>query len=180
MTNMKSDADFEFDLYREKIVASVIAAAGGKLVGRVRLQKIVYLLDQLGLNSPYSYQYYHYGPYSEELSESAEFAKAFNFISEETAYRATDGVRFNVFTTSEKPDPSVLGELDTKRVEDLVRAMNAASSTVLELAATAHWVKSYEGVSDWKDEVVRRKGVKTQAGRLDQAVNLLGKIGLAA
>lgn len=68
MNHMKSETDFEFDLYREKIVSSVVAAAGGKLVGRVRLQKIIYLLDQLGLNSPYSYQYYHYGPYSEELS----------------------------------------------------------------------------------------------------------------
>lgn len=177
---MKSEPDFEFDLYREKIVSSVVAAAGGKLVGRVRLQKIIYLLDQLGLNSPYSYQYYHYGPYSEELSESAEFAKAFNFISEETAHRATDGVRFNVFTTTQKPDSSVLGELDSTKVEDLVQVMNASSSTVLELAATAHWVRNYEGISDWKDEVVRRKGVKTQGGRLDQAINLLGKIGLAA
>ena len=32
-------------------VPSLILAAGGEVVGKVRLQKIVYLLDQIGLNS---------------------------------------------------------------------------------------------------------------------------------
>jgi hypothetical protein len=36
---------------REDIVSAVIAAAGGELIGRVRLQKTVYLLDRLGLDS---------------------------------------------------------------------------------------------------------------------------------
>lgn len=47
----------------------VAAVPGGELVGKVRLQKTVYLLDQLGLNSGFSYEYHHYGRYSEELAE---------------------------------------------------------------------------------------------------------------
>ena len=40
---------------REDIVAAVVEAAGGTLIGRVRLQKAVYLLDRLGLESGLSF-----------------------------------------------------------------------------------------------------------------------------
>ena len=40
---------------REEIVAAVVAAAGGQLIGRVRLQKAVYLLERLGLNSGFEF-----------------------------------------------------------------------------------------------------------------------------
>ena len=50
-------------------IPSLVVAAGGEIVGKIRLQKVVYLLDQMGLNSGFSYQYFHYGPYSEDLAE---------------------------------------------------------------------------------------------------------------
>lgn len=61
---------------------------------------------------------------------------------------------------------------------DLVKRLAAANVTVLELAATAHWVAEGEKVDDWKVETVRRKGSKTASGRLDKAVKLLGDLGL--
>jgi hypothetical protein len=50
--------------------------------------------------------------------------------------------------------------------------------TVLELAATAHWLEREEKVGNWQEEIVRRKGTKTQSGRLDQALSLLKELGL--
>ena len=47
---------------REKAVADIVAATGGRLVSRVRLQKLAYLLDQLGARSGFNYIYHHYGP----------------------------------------------------------------------------------------------------------------------
>jgi hypothetical protein len=35
----------------EHVVADIVAAAGGRLVSRIRLQKLAYLLDQLGAKS---------------------------------------------------------------------------------------------------------------------------------
>jgi len=55
---------------REQIVAAVVAAARGPLIGRVRLQKTVYLLDRVGLNSGFDYEYHHYGPYSRDLDNA--------------------------------------------------------------------------------------------------------------
>lgn len=47
----------------EDIVAAVVVAAGGELTGRVRLQKTVYLLEQLGLSSGFPFEYNYYRLY---------------------------------------------------------------------------------------------------------------------
>jgi uncharacterized protein YwgA len=57
----------------EDKVAAVVDAAGGTLVSRVRLQKTVYLLDQLGFSSEFEYEYHHYGPYSRDLDNATAF-----------------------------------------------------------------------------------------------------------
>ena len=49
-------------------VADIIRDAGGKVVGRTRLQKLGYLLELSGLGDGFSFEYRHYGPYSEELA----------------------------------------------------------------------------------------------------------------
>ena len=63
-------------------IPSLLNAAGGAIVGKVRLQKIVYLLDQMGMNSGYSYEYHHYGPYSAELADSVDEDVVFRQIEE--------------------------------------------------------------------------------------------------
>ncbi len=51
--------------------------------------------------------------------------------------------------------------------------------TVLELAATVDWLWRYEGYTDWRSEVARRKPMKIGSGRLDKAITLLNDLGLA-
>ena len=54
----------------------------------------------------------------------------------------------------------------------------AASPTVLELAATAHWLLVHEKRKDWELELRRRKGVKLESGREKQALDLLKSLKL--
>ncbi|MGZ8397315.1 MAG: hypothetical protein ACXWVB_11920 [Rhodoplanes sp.] len=55
---------------RDDIVVAVVAAAGGGgLTGRTRLQKTVYLLDQLGLNSGFQYDYASLWPVFAQLRQ---------------------------------------------------------------------------------------------------------------
>src|SRR5699024_8869158 len=42
-------------------------AVAGRIRGRKKLQKMVYLLSTAGTPFHYKYQYYHFGPYSAEL-----------------------------------------------------------------------------------------------------------------
>ena len=163
-------------------IPSLLAAAGGEIVGKVRLQKAVYLLDQMGMNSGFSYDYHHYGPYSAELADRLDEAGVFGKVVEEPRRRASDGVPYSVFRIADSAEIAQddgLGELSWEQARDALAAMDRRSATVLELAATIHWLAVHEKVGDWHAELVRRKGIKASDGRDDQALQLLEELGLA-
>ena len=166
---------------REEIVAAVVAAAGGQLIGRVRLQKAVYLLERLGLNSGFEFDYHHYGPFSRDLENATADAKAFDKIEEELDHRHSDGATYSKFklNTGVEPTPEAYGKLGADRVGELAKLFANTNVTVLELAATVDWHCRFEHCPDWKAEITKRKGLKVQGGRLEKAVNLLEGLGLA-
>lgn len=158
----------------------LLEAANGEIVGKVRLQKTVYLLDQLGMGSGFSYEYHHYGPYSAELARTVDDWVFFDEIKE-TVKRRGDGVPYSVFCL---PDgyrnrlPEAIGNLPSERAGEALELMQAQDATVLELASTIHWLKTVEHVGNWQEELVRRKGVKTKGGRVEKATRLLADLGL--
>ena len=157
----------------EKLVASIVASTDDKkLVSRIRMQKIVYLLQQLGAPGGFSFSYHHYGPYSRELDRAVEFAKAFKLIEEEEAHRQSDGASYSIFRIADIQAE----ELDdfSERIQDLSKT----NVTVLELAATAHWLSEKEKVDDWEAELKKRKTWKTENGRLKKALDLLKELKL--
>jgi uncharacterized protein YwgA len=160
----------------EDHVVEIIAAAGGKLVSRIRLQKIAYLLDQIGNDSDFDYVYYHYGPFSRDLENAILDAEAFKLINEEEGRRASDGARYSIFTLNKKVEKFKI--LKDSRLRDLARRLAEENVTVLELAATAHWLVTYEHIPDWETEIRRRKGTKNDGGRLEKAKELLRQLRL--
>lgn len=165
---------------REDIIASIVNTSPNKvLYGRIRIQKTVYLLDQLGLNSGFKYRYYHYGPFSSDIENSISDAKAFKRVEERFEYRQGDKARYSVFALgSDTPHLKEFGELDNKKVQKLVTKFSGVNSTILELAATANWLVEHEKVSDWEVEITRRKTWKTENGNLEKAISLLKEINL--
>jgi uncharacterized protein len=164
----------------EDKVAAVVGAAGGTLVSRVRLQKAVYLLDQLGFTSGFKYEYHHFGPYSRDLDLATGDAKALGVVGEEIRHRANDGASYSVFKLLEpdKASAEALGSLGRTRAAQLVQQFAQTHVTVLELAATIDWLWRYEGYADWRNEIARRKPMKVGSGRLDRAIALLRELDL--
>ena len=159
----------------EKLVASIVAATEDhRLVSRIRLQKIAYLLKQLGGPVDFEFSYHHYGPYSRELDNAVVFALAFGLIDEEQKNRMSDGASYSVFSVNADQSIDPLDE----QFQDQVRELAKSKVTVLELAATAHWLAKVERVDDWRSEIVKRKGRKTEDGRLDEALELLSQLHL--
>ncbi|WP_395023246.1 hypothetical protein [Dongia sp.] len=163
---------------REDVVAAVVAAAGGELIGRVRLQKAIYLLGRLGLDSPFDFEYHHYGPYSRDLDSATVEAKAFNLVEEQREHRKSDGAMYSVFKLVGKANERAFGTLGREQASNLMRLFAATNVTVLELAATIDWLWKYEGNPDWRSEIAKRKGAKIQGGRLEKAIELLEFLGL--
>jgi uncharacterized protein YwgA len=164
----------------ERAVAEIVLAAGGRLVSRVRLQKIAYLLDRLGAGSGFQYSYYHYGPYSSGFDLALRDAEASGLVTESFGRRELDGARYSIFHTPEDADQAAAGFscLRDEKLRDWAKRLARENITVLELAATANWLIETEKVADWRREIVRRKGTKTGQGRLQEAENLLTELGL--
>ena len=160
-------------------IPALIEAAGGEIVGKIRLQKMVYLLDQLGANSDLSFEYHHYGPYSDDLADAVEDDVIFGNIQEEQKRRLSDGVPYVVYRSSSEIDPEKPNVFSASPFKDAIQEMNRQSMTILELAATINWLAFREKVSDWREELVRRKGVKTEGGRTELALDLLKHLKLA-
>ena len=163
---------------REDVVAAVLEAAGGELIGRVRLQKAVYLMDRLGLGSGFTFDYHHFGPFSRDLDNAVADAKAFGLIAERLEQRKSDGATYSIFTLNQPPTSPRFGKLTARRARELVTRFVQADVTVLELAATIDWLWRVEKYCDWGNEIRKRKGAKVQKGRLEVAVQLLRDLGL--
>ncbi len=63
-------------------VAAIIRDAGGEVVGRTRLQKTAYLLDVAGYGDGFEFRYRHFGPYSDEVAESARTGALLGVLTE--------------------------------------------------------------------------------------------------
>jgi len=144
----------------EIAVRDVVVAAGGRLVGKTRLQKTIYILKIAGLSPEFSYTYHYYGPYSEEVASATKDAILDDLIAE-TEDVAQWGGTFSIFTTSYQ------GSVDPIS-RDLVTVACSSDPVTLELAATAAFLK-LSGVEDWWEETRKRKPQKATAERLDQA-----------
>ena len=141
--------------------ADIVRDAGGKVVGRTRLQKIAYLLEAAGLGEGFAFEYRHYGPYSEELANAAWHAALLGVIHEEERPTSWGG-SYSVFTAGGARS----GMVPPARLA-LVRAAVQADPVALELAATAAFLAA-EGNPDPWAETERRKPEKA-AIRINEA-----------
>lgn len=150
--------------------AGIVRDAGGRIVGRTRLQKTAYLLIAAGLESDLNFFYKHYGPFSEELATAAREARLLGIL-QEAEQQAAWGGTYSTFTVSWPDDSSV----PPARCQ-LARLAAEADAIELELAATAVFLAK-EGHADPWGETARRKPEKAGLGRIDKAKLLYRKLG---
>ncbi len=162
------------------LIVSLLCAADNKIIGRIRIQKIVFLLDQLGLNSDFDFSYHHYGPYSEDLSQELLFNRVFDESIIETFEKTSFGAEYSVYTPKviQTDRPTHVGSLDFDFVKKSVASMKATTSVVIELAATIHWLRVQENVNDWEAELKKRKASKATPQNIEKAEILLAEINL--
>jgi uncharacterized protein YwgA len=142
--------------------ARIIQYAGGELVGRTRLQKIAYLMQLAGLDKEFSFEYHHYGPYSEDLAQAIEIASALGPVKEEERV-AEWGGKYSIYKLEKDVAPS-----DPTK-EQFVQQAKQIGAIELELAATAAYLFAQDRSGDPWDETRRLKPSKAEGGRLERA-----------
>lgn len=152
-----------YDLHRR--AADIVREAGGQLIGRTRLQKVTYLTQLAGFSNDFSFEYRHYGPYSEDLANAMEIASGVGLVTDEER-RADWGGRYSIYSIP-ATEPH-----DRSESNDRARFITAAAhmpAVELELAATAAFLFAQERVPDPWEETARRKPEKAAGDRLDRA-----------
>lgn len=146
----------------------LITEAGGEIVGKTRLQKSAFILEKAGLGYGFKFVYHHYGPYSEELSVSADYAAALKLI-EEDEKTAIWGGKYSVYR-------SRAGSLTPNQSRTkLLKLMKAHDAVQLELAATAFYLFD-EGFSPPWDELIERKPEKSSLENIGAAKSLCAQL----
>ena len=152
-----------YDLHEK--VAAIVSDAGGRLVGRTRLQKVGYLTQLAGFAEDFQFEYRHYGPYSEELAEAMEIAVGLGIVREEKK-EAMSGTWYSIYH-ADRPTG------DDARACFIATAAKI-SAIELELAATAAFVFAEEGCTGKGAKGAwaitgQRKQSKAADGRLEKA-----------
>ena len=149
-----------------KDVAAVVSSAG-EIVGRTRLQKTMSLLELAGVGYGFSFDYYKFGPFSEELVVSLDRAVDLKYLAEEER-RANWGGRYSIFRAPERRPTG-----DAAR-DALIQTARDADAVALELAVTAGFLAS-QGEADAWAEVSKRKPEKAVAPHLENAKALYAR-----
>ncbi|QPC47760.1 YwgA family protein [Mangrovibacillus cuniculi] len=110
-------------------------AASGEIIGRKKLQKMIYIAKKLSFPFQEKYQFHFYGPYSEELTLKVEELCNMGFIDE---VREKKGGYFQYrYTITENGQEFLsLYEEPVLNMEGCFQNMNEKSSRFLELVST--------------------------------------------
>ncbi len=115
--------------------AHLIRLNGGQLIGKTRLQKSAYFLESKGGSRIFDFSYYHYGPYSEDLSDSIDDAHALRLVDLDWK-NSQAGTRYAIF----RSQVSSADEPQDHQRRKILNILGQYSAVELELAATTDFL----------------------------------------
>lgn len=127
-------------------------ASAGTIDGRTKIQKMVYILQNMGYPFRETYRYHLHGPYAQALTHEVSHLVNLGLLKE-TTQGIADMKRFSYETTSELHDflfdveQSVPQSLHSEEFDRAVSELNKQSSPSLEIAATALYLRK-SGMAD--------------------------------
>ncbi|MFC7391913.1 YwgA family protein [Scopulibacillus cellulosilyticus] len=137
----------------------------GEVVGRKKLQKIVYILKKLDYPFQEKYQFHFYGPYSEELTLRIEELCNLGFISE--VKESKGGYhQYRYSLTGKGGDFLSHYQIDMPKLQEFIADLNGQNSKFLELVST---ILYFENLS--KEEIINKvKVVKKKQNYSDEDI----------
>lgn len=129
-------------------------SGSGGVVGRKRLQKVVYFLQQAGCTLGAEYSLHHYGPYSRDVAEACDELVAsgllderaeMNSVGTQYTYRLSAGAGESALSQTERRLAERTADLGTFR--SLAEELLSRDLWELELGSTILYF--YDKTTDW-------------------------------
>lgn len=153
-------------------VSALVHLNGGEIVGKTRLQKIAYLLEEKGLGfNDLDFDYHNFGPFSSELAFAVDDAESLGYIVTEQR-QGYHAVPYTVFRSAQT-SPEFEDDINIAARRHALTVMDGYSALVLELAATAVYLRNHGYPGKYWDEVKKRKPLKATADRIKMAQRLI-------
>jgi uncharacterized protein YwgA len=169
--------------FDEMKLARVIDACGG-VDGRVKMQKIVYLLKAMGYELPFDdFRIRQLGPFSRAVACSTDTLKAAGFVEEtpenlgtndfgepvqQFSYKVSDSIKLLVKTRFDVPRPA-----DKPAIEKVASELKGRDRAVLEVAATKVYLQREDKLKgrELSIELKRLKGhLSSRFGEADELI----------
>jgi len=153
----------------------VLLNESGEIIGRKKLQKIVYISKKLKYDFQERFNFHFYGPYSEELSLQIEELTNLGFISEVKENKG--GYNQYKYEINEQGKEYLeLYPIQLEGLQGLVQTLNKESSRFLELVSTVLYFDELE-----KDELVEKiQKVKSRQNytteEIDKAIQFIAQL----
>lgn len=128
-------------MLREHAKVLRLIKQAGEVVGRKKLQKIVYIAQKLQLGLNQRFRFHYYGPYSEELSLEIEELGALGFLRETLEQKG--GYCVYRYSVTEKGE-DFLTRVPVEMVDasPIVHQLNQSTARFLELLSTVFYFDS--------------------------------------
>lgn len=130
-------------------IIQVIADANG-IVGRKKLQKMIYIAKKLDVPFEEKFSFHFYGPYSEELTVRIDELCELGYLQENKEDKG-NYYQYRYEVTTEGQELLVEQEMETLPCTELVLKLNSESSRFLELVST---IMFFDELS--KEEVIEK------------------------
>ena len=157
-------------------VAALIRLADGQIVGKTRLQKFAYLLEAKGIGFGIDFDYHNFGPFSAELAFAVDDAESLGYITTEE-HPGYHSVPYTIFKSTDEA-PELDDEDQSEAISEALGVMSEFSALVLELAATAVYLRENGFPQTFWPEVKKRKALKATSQGLEAAKELIEKLAL--
>lgn len=107
----------------------------GEIVGRKKMQKMIYILKQCEIPFEEKFEFHFYGPYSEELSLRMEELCNLGFIAEQKE-KKSNYFQYRYTITADGEDFLEQSDVNLPPFEAKIEKMKEKSSRFLELVST--------------------------------------------
>lgn len=125
-------------------------AASGEIIGRKKLQKMIYIAKKVTFPFQERFQFHFYGPYSEELTLRVEELCNMGFL-DEVKEKKGGYYQYRYSLTEAGREFLSVNDVDMPFLEDCLLDMNNQSARFLELVSTILYFDSLD-----KAEVVEK------------------------
>ena len=137
---------------------TMLQLVGGRLFGRKRFQKIVYILQAKEAPFEENFSYHYYGPYSSDLQLEIDNLVDKGLIKEEEPRDSS----CYIYTIEEKIEE----DASVAKFSDLIDLLRTATTDVLELTSTVYYLVDKGTV----DKSILEKKLKTLKPSLQKSI----------